>query len=281
MAFRRIAVALVVIGLGAVGCAGSDDSSGDAGGISVEEPIGAPDSETSTSSGTASLDADPSVVKTASLQVDVKRDLLDQAAQSVVDLATSPKVGGFLVSSVIDEQQGYGVGRVVVQVPADHFESTVGELAGVGHITRQELEGRDLTPDFLAARSALRTVRARTARVIGKLDANEDPSIAFRLRQRLGELRRQRHSLEQNATDIDAQTTYSTIAVSLNGLRPPPTPEKPAIERSLRTAKSIAIVIASGAVLAAGVVVPLGLLALVLYMVFASVARRVKPRLEG
>ncbi len=61
---------------------------------------------------------------------------------------------------------------------------------------------------------------------------------------------------------------------------PPPPPSKEStFEQALETAKSVTVGIASGIVLAAAVVLPVALLALVLLLVVPKILRLVKPRL--
>ncbi|MEA2446896.1 MAG: hypothetical protein QOK47_533 [Actinomycetota bacterium] len=281
MAFRRMAISLMLVALGAAAC-GGDDEGLDSGGISVDDPIGAPDTVPGSVSADppGSIDEGPSVVKTATVDVDVAKEGLNSAAQAVVDLATSPRIGGFLVTSVVDLDAGYGLANVAVQVPSTRFEQVVGELGDIGEVTRQELHGQDLSPDFLATQTRLHQVRRQISRLLGRLQSSVDTVARFDLRQKLNGSREDLRSLEQRAGSINAQTAYSSIGVSINGMAPTVPPEKPAIKRAFATAKSLAIAIASGAVLTAGVVVPIGLLALLVYLGLAPVVRRFRPRLE-
>jgi hypothetical protein len=287
MVLRRIGLALLVMVMVATACGGDDG--GDSGGITIDEPIGAPQpgsapqtyDEPAAGGDPAPIDAVPSVAKTASVEVDVVQDDLNSAAQAVVDVATDPKVGGFLVSSVVDLNDGYGIGSVVVQVPSARFEQVVGDLGEVGDVTRQQLEGQDLTPEFLDTRGRVVAARRRVSRLLSELQASDNAAQRFELRGKLGSARDELRSLQQNEASINGQTAYSAINVSLTGRAPALPPKKPAFQRALATSKSIAIAIASGVVLAAGVVVPLGLLALVLYVVAMLILRRLKPRLES
>ena len=154
MKAQRVAVFLLLVAVLAAGCAGDDDS----GSISVDDPIGAPEEhsvETDTSS-----DFGPLVAKSASVELEVPRSDLGTAAQQVVDIATSPRSGGFLVSSVVDTRDGYGMGSVLVKVPDERFEEVVGQLDRVGDVVRQALEGHDLAPGPAATQRERREVAA-------------------------------------------------------------------------------------------------------------------------
>ncbi|HEX2294866.1 MAG TPA: hypothetical protein VHN37_06110 [Actinomycetota bacterium] len=154
MRLRRIQAVLVLAAL-AIGACGGDDADT---GITVEEPIGAPEP------GIAS--AAPSVEKSARVDMEVARAQLSEAAQAVVDLATSPKVGGFLTSSVVDVQDAYGSAIVLVQVPAERFEQTVADLSRIGDVVRQEMAGEQLAePGMKRAERAAAAAEAAYAPV--------------------------------------------------------------------------------------------------------------------
>lgn len=277
MSLRRLALPVVVIAVLAVACGGENDEGSN--GIELEQPIGAPESDPNyESSSGGSVETGPPVVKQATLDMEVAHDELNSTAQEVVELATSPKVGGFLVSSTVDLRDGYGTGSVTVQVPSPRFEGVVGELSSVGDLTRQQLQGQDLTPDFLANRARLNRTRKQTAGLIGRLERSDDQATKFQLRAELRESRELLRSLRTDERYIQTQTAYSSIAVSLAAKQPPPPPEKTSLEQALVNAKSIALGIASGAILTAGIVLPIGALALVLYLAGAPLFRRLRPR---
>ena len=272
MAFGRLGVTVAVTMAVAVGATACGGDGGDEASVSINDPIGAPDSGVGTTG--------PSVVKNASLEVEVAQKRLSSAAQSVIDLATSSRVGGFLVSSVVDLERGYGIGNVVVKVPAPRFEGVVADLGEVGQVTRQQLAGRDLTSKFLETHAKVLRARARTAGLLSRLARTDDPGARFQLREDLAAARDELRRLEQNETYIEGETAYSTIQVALAGKRPPAPPEKPAFERALTTAKKITVAIGSGVVLTAGVVIPIGALLVALYLVGAPIVRRARPRLR-
>lgn len=276
MAVRRIAFSVVIVALLAAACAGDGDEAG----VSMEEPIGAPEAGSDYGSASGATDRGPSVVKEASVELEVPGDELSSAAQEVVDLATDPKTGGYLASSVVDLDDGYGYGAVKIKVPSPNFEPVVNDLAGIGRMMRQRLEGQDLSDDFLAARTKVQLAQQRVASLLRRLDRTDDRAEIFELRQDIADAKDDLVRLQQNKSYVEGATSYSTIDVALTGAAPPPPPEKPAIERAVATAKSITLAILSGIVLAAGVIVPVGALVIVLWLIGAPIMRRLKPRLE-
>lgn len=141
MRLRRNVVVAVVAALALGACGGDSDDAG----VTVDEIAAAPETE-------ATLEAPPSVAKTGRVEMEVGRAAVSDAAQAVVDLATSPKVGGFLTSSVVDLEDGYGAAAILVHVPAETFEQTVSSLDSIGEVTRQEMAGEQLTEPGMSRR---------------------------------------------------------------------------------------------------------------------------------
>lgn len=129
---RLVVVVVAAVALGA--CASDSDDAG----VTVDEIAAPPDTG-------STLEALPSVAKSGRVDLEVGGARVAAAAQAAVDLATSPKVGGFLTSSVVDLKDGYGAASVLVQVPAERFEEAVSGLGGIGEVTRQEMAGADPT----------------------------------------------------------------------------------------------------------------------------------------
>lgn len=164
MRFRIVPAAMVaVLVLGA--CGGSDDDAG----ISVEEIAAAPETETA-------LETPPHVAKSGRVEMEVGRADVAGAAQAVVDLATSAKVGGFLTTSVVDLGDGYGAAAILVQVPADRFEETVAGLGAIGEVTRQEMAGEDLAEPGMGREERAEAAAAASYAAIDVAIAGRRPS---------------------------------------------------------------------------------------------------------
>lgn len=276
MAHRGLGCILVAVMIFGAACGGDDDG-GEAAGVSLKEPIGASEQTISTGGGGESS----AVAKSAFAEMRVPRSDLDSATQEVVDLATGPEVGGFLVSSVFDTEVAHGAARVLVKVPSVAFEDVVGELGGIGDVTRQELTGEDMAPELIRALEAVRRTRERAASLISRLQATDDEALSFKLRQQLHSVRAELRTAGREATNLGSELAFSEVEVALRATPPPPPPNEPVVDRALGTARAITLGIASGAILVAAVAVPVLALLLILFLVGTPIVRRLKPRLRS
>jgi hypothetical protein len=276
MSAKRLGAILLLVAALAAGCGGSDDE----GAVSLEDPIGAPPESAPYQVGSAGPSGTrASVQKSAAVEVSVLESDLASASRAVVDLATSEDVGGYLVSSVVDVSDGYGAGSVSVKVPSAQFEPVVGRLGDIGDITRQQMQGEDLTPQVMSAREEIRRAEASAADLRRNAGRAKDEATRLQLLDDLRKAKENLRTLREGKRYVATQTSFADVAVSLTA-RAPVAPKKPAFEQALTTAKDITLAIASGAVIGAGVLVPIGVLLLALYFVTLVIVRRVRPRLE-
>ena len=275
MAFRRIALSLLVVMVVAVACAGSDG--GGSSGITLDDPVAVPD-EPDRSSGTPEhgTPAQAAVIKNAGIEMAVEQDDLTSSAQRAVDLVSSARIGGFLDRLFLDRDDGLGTASLTLKVPSLNFEKAVSELGRIGDVRRQELHGDNRSAQFTRARQLFALAQKRVAGLIRLLDQTEDPAERFELRQELAAARANLETRRNDASFIEAKTTYSFLEIYMFAEPPPPPPEKPVLDRSLDTAKNITLAIVSGIVLAAGVVVPIGILLALIYVITAQIKKRLR-----
>ena len=274
MGLRRIGLILVVLVAFGTACGGDEEQGDSAGGISLDRSIGA--SSQSEPASTTAGETQSAVAKSAFAAMEVARRDLDSAAQAVVDIATARDVGGYLVSSVYDRDDGHGAARVVVHVPSPEFEVVVGRLGSIGEVMRQELTGQDISPEVIRSREDLRRARGRTAHLLRRLAATDDEATRFELRGLIRSSKARVRSATHALGRVGADAAIASIEVDLRTTPPPAPPAKPVFERALGTAKVITLGIGSGAVLLAGVLVPIAALVAMLFVLVGPVVRRIK-----
>jgi hypothetical protein len=284
-----------------VGCAADDsssagDSDGGGGGsmdiagtegVSEEEARGlAFDADTAASGGlddfggvgNASSDLPPigpAVIKTASLNLEVEGDDFNSSVQDAVDIAK--RHGGFVLTTELgggDSKRG----SVVVRVPAEQFESALGELKGLGDVKRESISGQDVTQEFVDLSARLRNFEAQESVLLGLMEKASTVSASIRVQRELSSVQLEIERLRGRINYLDDQTSFSTITVDMReaGAAPP----KPAgtIGRAWEQAKDTFMAVISATIIGAGFVIPIALLLVIAGLVYRLA---VKPRLPA
>jgi hypothetical protein len=269
----------------AAGCAGRDDGdsatdaeaaeTGGDGGSGVDTAVGAPEAEESEGEATdeAAADADGSaagggegagplaldavavarardVVRTGSMQLTV--DDADATAPDVRRLAND--TGGF----VADEQVRASDDEVdmTLRVPADRFDDLRGAIAQLGDVAEQNVEARDVTPEFVDVESRIASLRASVVRVRGLLSQSGDVAQLALVE---GELARREAELEAllgQQRVLRDQVDLATLTVHMSEEAPPPGNDAPGFADGLRGGWVAAVAGGRIALAVAGFVLP-------------------------
>jgi hypothetical protein len=277
--------ALGVAALGLVaGCSAGGSSSGGAGILGARAPIGGasattvpqPSNQIAPTAG-GQTDSVPvpkaDIISTGSIGVVVGKGALDHA----FSLASQDAIGagGFVASSDSQTSGTKPYADLVLRVPEARFVEVASEVAGLGKVQREELQGQDVTGQVvdLGARianlrseeTALRQLMARTGSIPNILAVENQ---LFSVQQQIEELTAQRSNLV-------GQVAYATLTVDLTATpvsakaKPKPQPTN-AVARGAQLALHNTAATLHAVALAAGFVFPLlvvGIVALVLFEV--------------
>lgn len=253
-ALATLAAALL---LGATACTGSTNassSSADSAGSGAAADAGAPagaapaaaaaPAATSAAGGTAGtvdvVTATRSRIRTAALTVEVK----DVSRASDDAIARARAVGGFLgsqrqqaqKSAPVAAKDGPAAAKVapaervtatlVLQVPPDHLDAVLAQLAGLGTVTGSQRSETDVTGTVADLDARLATDRASLTRLRALFTTARDLKQITALEQALTNRESEFESLQGRQRALSAQ--IQTAAVSLNLLAPvPATPIAP------------------------------------------------------
>lgn len=310
-ATRRFAAVLLVflIASFAVGCAsgGDSDSSGDAGGgdsvdadmddgssrelavQSVEESAEfegavAYDSVGTTSSGGGGNDGQSaaplpdiglSVIKTASIGLEIDKDSFRDSVQRAIDAAE--RNGGFVLSSDIggDELRS---GSLVIRVPASNFEATLASIKDLGKVTSESISGKDVSQEFVDLNARARHFEAQEAVLLDLMSKATTIPDSIRVQ---GELQRTQLEIERLRGRINFlkdQTSFSTISMNMTEVGVAPPKPKGTLAKAWAQAKETFMDVIAAVVVGAGFVFPVGILAAIAALIFRALWPRFSPR---
>jgi hypothetical protein len=246
-----------------------ETESGDAGGASTGS-FGAPEIKNPIPS------VGPAVIKKARIEVEVEADGFRDAVQTAIDTAESNR--GFILST---ETGGAKTrrGSIVLRVPAEFFESTLGELKSLGKVTGEAISGEDVSQEFVDLQARLRNLGAQERVLLELFDEATSVVDTIRIGRELEDVQLGIEQLRGRIRFLKDQTSFSTIKLELveEGIvaaDPPPTSR---IAQAWAEAKDMFVTVVSAVIVGAGFVFPL----MILLALVALAARVIWPRLNS
>lgn len=215
----------------------------------------------------------PNVIKTADVRVEIRRSTLRDAVGEVTAIAG--RHGGFVLSTQVAGTEARS-GILVIRVPAERFEVALAEIRELGpKVLREAVSGQDVSQEFIDLEARLRNWRAQEVVLLRLMDRAQSVTDTIRVQRELQQVQLEIEQIRGRLAYLQDQTTMSTITVGLReaGVAVPAQPGT--LERAWDRAVQSFMAIVSGAIVAAGALLPFALLALVGLMVF----RLVRPRL--
>jgi hypothetical protein len=213
--------------------------------------------------------------RSASLTLAVARRDIDQAA-SRVSIVTA-ELGGFVSSSNVSSNGG---GSLLLRVPSERLDDAIQRLSRIGRVRELSRRTVDITANVVSARERLADARAERKSLLTQLanavTVNETESIRARLEIVSGEIaaaRRQLSRVNNRANFADLDVTLAPRGAAEEDEGGAWTPGD-AFNDALRVLE----VIAGVALIAAAVLLPLGLIWLLAWLAHRGVTRRRRER---
>jgi hypothetical protein len=235
------------------------------------------------------------IVKTADLTVSIAKGKFTGAFAEASRIATAN--GGFVVSSStsttgfpgnpipLDDTSAQQTppsdsraraGQLTIRVPADKFDATRASLSGLGDVDNESINGQDVSSQLVDLGARITSLKAEEQAfqtLLGKATAIGD---VLQIQDQLFNVRTQIEELQAQQASLDDQATFSTITLSMYepGVAFTPAPEtQPSIlSKAWDDATGGALNVLGGMVVILGYAVPLALLAVVGWGVWALTA---------
>jgi hypothetical protein len=220
----------------------------------------------------------PSIVKTASLSLDVGRNGFQKAADRATTIAAEQ--GGYVESST---SQGSDIrsGRLTLRVPVDHFEAALSGVSALGEVKLRSVGGKDVTSRFVDLDARIRNARAQESVLLGILHDATTVTATLQVQRTLSDVQLQIEELVGQERSLRNRADLGTIVLELFERVPPVHHtvatagiSNPQLSEAWTRAKATFFGLLYGLVVSAGVLVPLGLVAIA----GLFVARRLRER---
>lgn len=154
------------------------------------------------------------VIRTANISIVV--DNVDSIEARLRQIAESR--GGYVLGSEVSGDEESRRAAITFKVPATRFDEALSEVAKLAlEVESQDVQGQDVTDEFVDLNSRLRNLQAVEARLLDFLQQAQKVEEALQVNQQLSEIQGQIEEAEGRITYLRESAAYSTINVSLRG----------------------------------------------------------------
>lgn len=216
----------------------------------------------------------PKVIKNASVRVEIRRGGFADALREATAVAGT--YGGFVVQSSAEGEKARR-GSLVIRVPAERFELALGDIHDLGTLTRETVSGKDVGQEFIDLEARLRNLRAHEGVMLRLYDRAQTIPESIRVQKEVTGVQLRIEEIEGRLRYLRDQAAFGTISIALVEVGVVPESPGGVIERAWDRAVDVVLGLASAAIVSLGVIVPLGLLALLLW----PFVRRLRARTAG
>jgi hypothetical protein len=246
-----------------------------AGYVGDQDALGVPASNEGRAAerGRSGLDIGPSVIKTATLELEVEDGSFQDAVRD--GIAAAERYGGFvLTTSVEDEDKGRG--SITLRVPAARFGAALADLEGLGDVKSETVSGQDVSAEFVDLQARLTHLLTQESVMLKLMERAQTIPDTIRVQGELQGIQLEIERLRGRIRFLDDQTDLSTIEVRLFEAGAVAAKDGE-FAKAWARAKEAFVAIVAGLITSLGVIVPLAiLLGLVILMIAV-----LKPRISS
>lgn len=224
----------------------------------------------------SSPDVTSMVIRSADVSIEV--DSLDQAVARVRKLAG--QVGGYVAgTNITTGQSQLRNARLEVKVPANRFDETLSGLTPIGKLESISIEAEDVGEQFVDVTARMENARRLERRLIELLATRTGKlKDVLDVEQALARVREEIERHEGRIRYLRAHTAVSTLSVEVH--EPVPivvTAGRSVMGEAFRQAWRNFVALASVIVQSLGVLIPLGVVALVVWILVKRTRRVATP----
>jgi hypothetical protein len=182
--------------------------------------------------------AGPDIIRTGSMLLSLRRGNL-QAAFDAVTTDTA-REGGFVAdTSTASQDRQRPTAELVVRIPSARFNHLMIEVAGLGKVESQQVQGQDVTGQLVNLSARITNLQAEEEALRTLVEAARSVPNILRVQNELFTVESEIEQLSAQQASLDNQTTYSTLTVNLE-VAAVPAAAKPKGENTLVRAVKLA-----------------------------------------
>lgn len=216
------------------------------------------------------------LIRTGRVSLEVSSlDSAIAAARAVAD-----RVGGFAAGLDRNVAASWRpVATLTLRVPVGQLDAAIDALAALGQVEAVQLTSEDVSEEFVDITARLENARRLERRVLDLLARGAGKlTDVLQVEEKLARVREEVERIEGRRRYLQTRSAMSTIELALHEAGTPPPPKvASAFGDAFGQARRNFIVLATAAIEASGVLVPLGVVAAILWVIMRRGRRRLNP----
>jgi hypothetical protein len=135
--------------------------------------------------------------------------------------------GGFILSSSTEDERS---GTFVLRIPAARFDRALADIRDLGDVRFQQIEGEDVTAEFVDLQARLRILVARRTFLFGLFSEADTIGESLELQAQLDDVQLRIEQIQGRVNFINDQVAESTLRVSVRERHTRPNEQEPEVD---------------------------------------------------
>jgi hypothetical protein len=220
--------------------------------------------------------AERKVERAATLTLSTEPDGVREVSDRVIDVTDD--YDGIVVSSNVSERaDGDSIGRLELAVPSARLQDFLAEVSSLAEVESRTDSSLDVTEPFVSTRERLREAKAEREGLLTQLADPESAAEAESLRKRLRIVRNRIAAVRAQLAELEQRTDLARVSVTVSGKGSAGTGGW-TLGDAIDDALDVLRALGGGAIVAAAVLLPLGLLVAAIWLLTRGARRRARER---
>jgi hypothetical protein len=215
------------------------------------------------------------IERSIGLELEAPVDELARVAEQVTSVTN--RHGGFVLSSSLSTGDDGAGGDFELRIPSQRLRPALRDLSALATVRSQSQSGRDVTREHVTARDRLRSARAERRSLLRRLEDADTDEEAEALRTRLDIVAGEINGLRAQLRDLRLRTDYAIVTLTLLAAEDGVSEDGGAggsFDDALGDAGDLLVGSAGILVRILAVALPLGVIALLAWLIAAVLRRR-------
>ncbi|MGZ4148720.1 MAG: DUF4349 domain-containing protein [Actinomycetota bacterium] len=222
------------------------------------------------------------IVRDGSISLTIPDRSFSQKFAQVTHIARSS--GGFVLST---QTQGSGSGSLVLRIPAKHFDAVVLAVRQLGTVTSSQTTGKDVTAQYIDNQARLQILESHKTVLLTLMSRATTIGQTIAVENQLNDVQYKIEQIQGTLRYLDNQVAESTLTVDLRekDVQPavvaPNEVHNPSLGHALDEAVRGFLNVLATVLIGLGYLIPIGIVALLVFLVVVLVRRTRRPATAG